>query len=106
LALPGVETGLSYGTPALRVKGRFLARLREDGETVAIRIPFEERDILLRSDPKVFLLTDHCQGHPAILVRLAEVQRFQLEEVLEQAWRARASKRVVSAYDAGLARRA
>jgi hypothetical protein len=27
LAFPGVEEGLSYGTPGFRVRGRFLARL-------------------------------------------------------------------------------
>ena len=27
-ALPGVEEGLSYGTPALRVRGKLFARLR------------------------------------------------------------------------------
>jgi hypothetical protein len=28
--------GTSYGTPAFRVCGKFLARLREDGESLAI----------------------------------------------------------------------
>ncbi len=30
LALPGVEEGTSYGTPAFRGRGRFLARLHDD----------------------------------------------------------------------------
>ena len=29
LALPGVEEGPCYGTPGFRVRGKFLARLRE-----------------------------------------------------------------------------
>lgn len=32
LSLPGVEEGTSYGTAAFRVRGKFLARLREGGE--------------------------------------------------------------------------
>lgn len=36
LALPGVEEGPCYGTPGFRVKGRFLARLWEDGETLVV----------------------------------------------------------------------
>ncbi len=36
LAFPAVEEGTSYGTPAFRVCGKFLARLREDGESLAI----------------------------------------------------------------------
>src|SRR5262249_36956989 len=46
LALPSVEEGTCYGTPALRAGGRFLARLREDGD-LAIRCGFEEREILM-----------------------------------------------------------
>ena len=29
--LPGVEVSTSYGTPALKVKGKLLARLHDDG---------------------------------------------------------------------------
>jgi hypothetical protein len=33
LNLPGVEEGTSYGTAALKVKGKLFVRLKEDGET-------------------------------------------------------------------------
>lgn len=101
LALPGVEEGSSYGTPAFRVAGRFLARLREDGESLAVRIPFDDRDVLLQAEPEVFFLTDHYAGYPAVLVRLAAVRRELLCDVLEMAWRARAPKKLVRAYEAG-----
>jgi hypothetical protein len=32
-ALSGVEEGLAYGTPALRARGKFVARLLEDGRS-------------------------------------------------------------------------
>jgi len=100
LALPAVEEGVCYGTPAFRVKGRFLLRLREDGETLAVRIPMDERDALLQMDPDVYFLTDHYRAYPAILVRLARVRRGQLADLLELAWRAQAPKRLVAAFDA------
>jgi hypothetical protein len=56
---PGATQGTSYGAPALHVKERFLTRLKEDGETMAIRMEFTERDILLGLAPAVFYLTDH-----------------------------------------------
>lgn len=34
---PGVEEGTSYGTGALKVKGKLLVRLKEDGETIVLR---------------------------------------------------------------------
>ena len=34
--LPEVEAGTSYRTPALKVRGKMFARLREDGETLVV----------------------------------------------------------------------
>ena len=56
---PGVEDSTSYGTAALKVKGVFLLRLREDGETLALRTTFLERDLLLEADPETYFVTDH-----------------------------------------------
>jgi len=86
LSLPGVEEGTSYGTAAFRVRGKFLARLREDGETLALHIGMDEREVLMRADPEVFFITDHYAGYPAVLIRLSAISRGALEDVLEQAW--------------------
>jgi len=94
--LRGVEQGMCYGTPALRVKGKFLLRLKEDAETVAIRIPMEDRDFLLKADPKVFYITEHYRDYPAILFRLAAITRNQLADLLELGWRFVAPKRLVA----------
>jgi hypothetical protein len=87
LKLPGVVQGTSYGTPALHVGKRFLARLKEDGESVAIKIGFADRDLLLEMDPRAFYLTDHYRPYPAMLIRLKEVRTDMLERIIEQAWR-------------------
>lgn len=99
LALPAVTEGLSYGTPAFRVKKHFLARMREDGETLAVRISMDQRDLLLDADPEVFFITDHYAGHPAILVRLTRTTRAQLKDLLEDAWRERAPRRLIAELD-------
>lgn len=85
-ALPGVETATSYGTPALKVKGKLFARLREDGETLVLRTTPEDRELLLQTCPAVFYLTDHYRDYPWVLVRLARIRRPHLAEVLEDAW--------------------
>jgi hypothetical protein len=99
LALPGVEEGLSYGTPAFRVGKKFLARLWEDGETLVVKIGFDEREVLMQADPATFFITDHYRGYPSILVRLAKVDPDRLREVLTEAWRNHASKRLVAEWD-------
>jgi hypothetical protein len=99
LEFPAVEEGTSYGTPAFRVRGKFLARLREDGESLAIKCGFDERDLRMQADPKTFFTTEHYHGYPTVLVRMATVDAADLRDVLEQAWRLHAPKRIVVAYD-------
>ncbi len=96
MKLPGVEKGTSYGTPALHVRKKFLARLKEDGETVALRVDLFERDALLELDPGAFYVTDHYRAYPAMLVRLKQVRLDLLQELLEQAWRRQAPKSLVA----------
>ena len=98
--LPGVEPGTSYATPALHVRKKLLARLREDGETVAVRVDFLDRDVLLEADPAAFFLTDHYRPYPWILIRLAKVRHASALEVLERAWRKVAPRRLVASLTA------
>ena len=94
LELPGVEDGTSYGTAALKVKGKLLARLKEDGQSVVFRVTFDERDLLMRSKPKVFFITDHYLGYPAVLMRLSAATAKQAGDIIEMAWRFSAPKRL------------
>jgi hypothetical protein len=96
LALPGVEEGTSYGTPAFKVGGKLLARLREDGESLVVRIGFLERELRMKTDPETFYITDHYLNYPAMLVRLPRVPAAQLRELLDQAWREVAPKRFLA----------
>jgi hypothetical protein len=99
LAFPGVEEGLSYGTPGFRVRGKFLARLWEDGETLVVKCGDNERDFRLKADPETFFVTEHYRGYPTVLIRLARVRKKDLQAVLEEAWRWQAPKRLVKEYD-------
>lgn len=99
LTLPGVEEGPCYGTPGFRVRGRLLARLRDDGETLAVKCGFDEREFRMQADPDTFFTTDHYRGYPTVLIRLPKVAMADLGAVLEEAWRLRAPKRLVAQYD-------
>jgi hypothetical protein len=98
---PGVEVGTSYGTPSLKVRGKFMCRLRTDPDALVVRvIDLADREALLQSNPAVFFSTPHYDGYPYLLVRLAAVTHEELAELLEDAWRIRAPKRLVADYDA------
>ena len=94
--LPEVEESTSYGTPALKVRGKFLTRLKEDGETIVLRVDFDSRDAMMRVQPDVFYITDHYRDYPAVLVRLKAVNRAQLRELLADAWRLVAPRSLVA----------
>ena len=86
-ALPGAEEGTSYGTPAFRVRGSLFARLREDGDSLVLKVDPDVRDALVRSRPRIFYVTDHYRGYPMVLVRLSEVGLEDLRELLTESWR-------------------
>jgi hypothetical protein len=96
---PGVEEGLSWGTPALKVRGKMLARMREPGVLVVL-CDMDEKEMLIQTAPEVYFQTDHYRGYPAILVRLDNIDPDELLERLESAWRSQATKRMIAEYDA------
>ena len=96
-ALPGVEEGTSYGTPAFRVGKKLFARLHQDGDALVVWIDEQAREAWLARDPETFFITDHYVGHPWILVCLENVDRNDLRDLLERAWQARAPARLRAA---------
>ena len=91
LALPDVEEGTTYGSPALKVGGKMFACLAvhrsADPGSLAIRLDFDQRDDLIAADPKTYYLTDHYVNYPVVLVRLARVRQDALRDLLLMAWR-------------------
>ena len=96
--LPEVAEGTSYGTPALKVRGKLIARLK-DADTLVVMCAMDDKEMLMEADPKVYFETDHYKGWPAVLVRLKAVSASMLRHRLEQAWRLRAPKRLVADFD-------
>src|SRR5258708_40022734 len=87
LSCPGVEEGPCYGTPGFRVRGKFLARLKEDGTTLVVKCGDEEWDFRMEADPKTFFITDHYRGYPTVLVRLERGSAPALRAAGDQARR-------------------
>jgi hypothetical protein len=98
LAWPEVEDGMSYGTPALKVRKKLLARLREDGDSLVMPgVPQDERDMLVERAPQLFYFTDHYRDYPMVLIRLSKGKRTDVESLLRRHWRTLASKKAVKA---------
>jgi hypothetical protein len=90
-ALPGVEQGTMYGSPAVKVRGKLMAclpihRSAEPG-SLAVRIAFEDRTALLKESPETYYLTDHYVDSPVVLVRLSKIGRDALKDLLATSWK-------------------
>lgn len=98
--LPEVEESTSYGTPALKVKGKGFARLRSEAEGgLVLMCQLDEKEALLASGDPAFYTTPHYDGYGAILVDLEAVAHDQLVELIEDAWRQRAPVRLRKAFE-------
>jgi hypothetical protein len=101
LAMPDVEEGTMYGSPALNVRGKLLTCLAihksAETESLAVRIDFYQRAGLLAEDPATYYLTDHYVNYPVVLVRLSQIRIDQMRDLLDSAWRfVTAQKRTAS----------
>ncbi len=111
-ALPEVATATMWGDrPAYQVKGRTFVLWRgprkdalgEDGERLEDVVMFavpgpQEKAAMLASGPPWFT-TPHFDGYNAVLVQeahLGQVSLEELREVVEDAWLAKAPKRLAA----------
>lgn len=70
-------------------------------EVLAVRVAnLEEKDALLAMGRPELFTEPHYSGFPAVLVRLADIEVDELEDLLIEGWRSVAPKRLVKAFDA------
>ncbi|MEN0138650.1 MAG: MmcQ/YjbR family DNA-binding protein [Rhodococcus sp. (in: high G+C Gram-positive bacteria)] len=98
-SLPEVQESTSYNTPALKVAGKLLTRLRteSDGGLVVMCGLDEKAALLAQGAP--FYTTPHYDGHGSILVDLENVDLPQLTELLRDAWRIKAPAKLRKQFD-------
>jgi hypothetical protein len=71
-------------------------------DVLAIRTPgLDDKELLIASDPERFFTEPHYNGYPAVLVRLANVELEELEDLLVEGWRCMAPKALVKEFDSG-----
>ena len=88
--------------PGAARTGKGICRLRTDPDALVLRVTdLGEREALLQGQPEAFFSTPHYDGYPYVLVRLDKVDPVELAELIEDAWRLRAPKRLMKEFDAG-----
>ncbi len=116
-ALPGTDEHASYGrNPSWRVRQQAFVwdrpLRRADRAALGEEAPAESEPVLgvcvadegvkaalIAGHPHVFFTTPHFDGYAAVLIRLERIPLPELAELVEDAWRLRAPKRLLAEFD-------
>jgi hypothetical protein len=113
LALPEASERVSRDMRQWRVKDKLfvwerplrrpdleaLGDAAPDGPILGARVEhLVAKEALLADEPDVYFTTPHFDGYPAVLVRLERISPEALDEVIVEAWLARAPARVAREY--------
>jgi hypothetical protein len=113
LALPETHEGLSHGNLSWGVKDKSfiwerplrrgdleaLGPAAPSGPILGVRVEnLVAKEALLAAEPDVAFTTPHFNGYPAVLVQLDLVDLPRLEELIEEAWLARAPNKLAKSY--------
>jgi hypothetical protein len=89
----------AWERPLRRADLEALGGAAPNGPILAARVPdLGVKEAFLADDAQVYFTTPHFDGYPAILVRLDRITVPDLEELLVEAWLARAPKRLATGY--------
>ena len=86
-SLGTVEESTSYGTPAIKLDGKLVARLKEDGDSLVVGTTYEERAEMMAAEPETYYITDHYLNAPWVLVRLSRMHPDALRDLLGRSLR-------------------
>lgn len=90
MKLPEVTEGTAHGAPAWKLGRTLLAcqAIHKSAEpnSLMVKIDPEERTALLSAQPDIYYLTEHYANIAVVLVRLAQINRRELQALLNESW--------------------
>jgi len=101
LSMPDAEEKSHFGNPDFRVRGKIFAGLSLDEKRGTLKLTPELQQIVLSSHPRAFSPCAGSWGRSGwTYVALAEVDRGFVEELVAEAWRLVAPKKLVAITEA------
>ncbi|WP_031465813.1 MmcQ/YjbR family DNA-binding protein [Sciscionella sediminilitoris] len=96
LSLPEAFERETWGKPTFRIGAKLFATLAADEQSVVLRATYEEQAAMLAHDPDTFAVAPYQGRYGWIRVRLATIAEDQLAELVTEAWRQAAPKRLAT----------
>jgi hypothetical protein len=99
LALPEAEERETWGSATFRVRDKIFVIMSDDGTSASVKATRDEQKALIAEDPETFSYPAYVGQHGWIGVDVERVGAEHLRELLTEAWRMTAPKRVVKVFD-------
>jgi hypothetical protein len=101
LALPEAEERETWGNATFRVRDKIFVIMAAEGTSASVKATREEQSALLSEDPGTFTYPAYVGRHGWVGVDIERIGPGHLRELVTEAWRLTAPKRVVRAFDGG-----
>jgi hypothetical protein len=100
LSFPEAEEKETWDHPTFRVRGKMFMTMDADGRTATVKATREAQAALVGSEPETFSIPAYVGQHGWVAIALERVDPEELAELIEEAWRMTAPKRLVRAFGA------
>jgi hypothetical protein len=97
--LPEFEERETWGQPTFRVRNKMFGTADEESRAATFKATPEEQAALLEQDAATFGYARYVGKHGWVRIDLSRVDPQQCHEIVVEAWRRTAPKRVVSAWE-------
>ena len=99
LSLPEAEERETWGTATFRVRNKIFVMFGEGGKEAWVKCTHDEQRALIAMDPETFSFPPYVGSSGWVGIRFAGVDAVEMHELITEAWRMTAPKRLVKTFD-------
>jgi hypothetical protein len=99
LRLPDAVEQETWGTPTFRVRKKIFVMFSEGGREAWVKSTHDEQQALIAMDPETFFMPPYVGPSGWIGIRISTVDAGEMRELVTEAWRMTAPKRLVASFD-------
>ena len=103
LTLPEAEERETWETATFRVRDRIFMMFSEHERHAWIKSTFDEQQALVTMDPDTYFVPPYMGSKGWVGVVISKADGGELRELVTEAWRMTAPKRLVATFDEGAA---
>ena len=103
MSLPAAEERETWGNATFRVQSKIFTMFDEQERRLWVKSVFDEQQALIAMNPDAFFVPSYVGSKGWVGVVVARAERGEVQELITEAWRMTAPKRLVALFDAGAA---